>query len=530
MNKFDLDHWLIHDRESHYKLNTSLKQAFSYQQLTSIKNGSPTTSCSSGNTNTNQTSQLIKTYSNFTEFIENFKNDSCILQNEDTSSTNKLISCLICGVELKFTYVDILKHFQSEHEFNVFDLNLGLDDLEVIQALQMNNLIQLSQGVHIKKRCYVKVPPLLVNTYSLLNSVDDDSKALNINITKVDLIDKEIKILNEIYREQIVEKQIVSWLNSEQFLRRNYNYNSYACIICNATKIQILEAHYNQNQSHKFRNLTNSSTTTASDPASQSALALSSGLNANRLQYYTEEMKTVVLTNHVLGHFNEYCFRCMSCKISWPDRTQLLKHAQECSNSQVVRTKTKYKLKANCRLQLKFYLQSYLDYWNHEKCLETKDITELIPVANNNNPTADLSTTRLNCKIFLKDIMLNKKLFLDQSSVNNIDQINIFDDKKIILKPEKEQEEVVIAEVVEKPIEPTEQEKEPEEKEDENKNDIQMKESVETSEIAEKPMDIVASTSEEAANDEQQTSEEPPSSTTEQPEPVEQQTEPTTAS
>jgi hypothetical protein len=48
---------------------------------------------------------------------------------------------------------------------------------------------------------------------------------------------------------------------------------------------------------------------------------MASSVMANRLQYYTDEMKTVVLTNHVLSHFNEYCFRCMSCKISWPDRT-----------------------------------------------------------------------------------------------------------------------------------------------------------------------------------------------------------------
>ncbi len=47
--------------------------------------------------------------------------------------------------------------------------------------------------------------------------------------------------------------------------------------------------------------------------------------DAARLGHFTDEMKTVVLTNHVLGHFNEYCYRCMSCKISWPDRTQLLK-------------------------------------------------------------------------------------------------------------------------------------------------------------------------------------------------------------
>lgn len=161
----------------------------------------------------------------------------------------------------------------------------------------------------------------------------------------------------------------------------------------------------------------------------------------------------------------------MSCKISWPDRTQLLKHAQECSNSQVVRTKTKYKLKANCRLQLKFYLQTYLDYWQYEKFQESKNLDQLESLNNLSVPsTAD---TKLDCKIFLNDIILNKYLLLDTSSRNNLNSVNLNDGKKILLKDEddevdnsteivmetKEEEEVdtTVAEVVAEAAEATSQ-------------------------------------------------------------------------
>lgn len=112
-------------------------------------------------------------------------------------------------------------------------------------------------------------------------------------------------------------------------------------------------------------------------------------------------MKTVVLTNHVLSHFNEYCYRCMSCKISWPDRTQLLKHSQECPNSQVVRTKTKYKLKANHRLQLKFYLLSLIEFWTHERD----------------------RNTNLTTKCYLKDIFASKQLLLDSASRHGLAKV-----------------------------------------------------------------------------------------------------------
>jgi len=310
----------------------------------------------------------------------------------------------------------MLKHFQSEHELNLFDLKLTQQDLELIHVLQANNLVLLSQSVRVKKRCFIKIPPSLINP--LVNAASQ--------VTKLDLIDKELKLLNEIYKEQIVEKQIVSWLNSEQFLRRNFNYNSYVCIICNATKNHILETHYLNKQTMPSNLPSSGADSTQSSHTQQSS--------TNRNQFYSDEMKTVVLTNHVLSHFNEYCYRCMSCKISWPDRTQLLKHSQECPNSQVVRTKTKYKLKANCRLQLKFYLQSYIDYWQHEKMLEQKlDLSISTNTTTNNNN----NNKKLNCKVYLNDIIINKNLLLNASGRFNVNTINL-EGKQMLLKDDDE--------------------------------------------------------------------------------------------
>ena len=358
------------------------------------------------NNNTNQaiTSQVTKSFGSFTDFVDNYKSS------QPAEASAKLTSCLICGAELKLSQIEVLKHFQSEHAFNVFDLGLTLDELELIHALQLNNHVGLCEGVHLRRRCFIRIPPPLLNPMP----------ELNLSLTRVDLIEKEIRLLSEIYKEQIVEKQIVSWLNSEQFLRRNFNYNSYVCIICNQTKASILEGHYNVKRAAGALSALNASNGAASQQPGEAA--------PNRLQYFTEEMKTVVLTNHILSHFNEYCYRCMSCKISWPDRTQLLKHTQECPNSQVVRTKTKYKLKANCRLQLKFYLQTYLDYWEHEKCLETKNIEPLAPVA------AKDSARKLECRVYLKDIVLSQRLLLEASSRYNLSAINLDEGKRLVLK------------------------------------------------------------------------------------------------
>jgi len=451
-----------------------------------------------------------KTFSNFTEFLDHYKQEHLVNNapgaNQTTVATTdgnqddlKLINCLVCGAELKCTYVDMLKHFQSEHELNLFDLKLNQTDLELIHTLHIHNQVQLSQSVKLKSRCFIKIPP------SLVNANVAELKAL----TKVDLINKELKLLNEIYKEQIIEKQIVSWLNSEQFLRRNFNYNSYVCIICNATKSQILETHYHLNKS---QNQTPSmqvaivglSATTTPESSTQAS-------NSSRHQFYSDEMKTVVLTNHVLSHFNEYCYRCMSCKISWPDRTQLLKHAQECSNSQVVRTKTKYKLKANCRLQLKFYLQTYLDYWQYEKCLENKT-SDQIQALNNVSVAATELTKPLNCKIFLNDIILNKNLLLEQSSRSSLNSIRMIEGNKIGLVDDEAEEETVeatgegVADTntkvrddpgVQKPVEIVQSEEKPEKEEaaEESKAEIVQSESAEVA-------NVEMATSEETTNNE----------------------------
>jgi len=274
----------------------------------------------------------------------------------------------------------------------------------------------MSQSVRVRKRCFIKVPPALINPLAGGGGV----------VTKIDLINKELNLLNEIHREQIIEKQIVSWLNSEQFLRRNFNYNAYQCIICNQTKTQILESHYLNNNN----NNNNSKTTNESNTA---VVVVSTNRSSSNQFHYSDEMKTVVLTNHVLSHFNEYCYRCMSCKISWPDRTQLLKHAQECPNSQVVRTKTKYKLKANCRLQLKFYLQTYLDYWMHEKMLETHSLNSGGGLGGDEN--------KLNFKIYLNDIILNKSLLMNASGRFNLNSINLDDGKQMLLKDDDDDDD-----------------------------------------------------------------------------------------
>lgn len=325
-HQFDYNHWLQHDLENHHALFKSQEQQFTCFKCTS---------CNAG--------PAQKVFANFTQFLEHYKQEHLNASQQQqtvTTSTDvaladgtvatteadqKLINCLVCGAELKCTYVDMLKHFQSEHELNLFDLKLNLTDLELIHTLQIHNQVHLSQSVRLRRRCFIRIPPQVINPSVLSEQA----------LTKSDLIDKELKLLNEIYKEQIVEKQIVSWLNSEQFLRRNFNYNSYVCIICNATKSQILETHYHANK------VQSASTTTAATGNTTGALVPTSEANpaasaSSRHQFYSDEMKTVVLTNHILSHFNEYCYRCMSCKISWPDRTQLLKHAQECSNSQVI--------------------------------------------------------------------------------------------------------------------------------------------------------------------------------------------------
>lgn len=111
----------------------------------------------------------------------------------------------------------------------------NLWQLECLNALQLNNMCQLSLGVHLRKHPYIRLPPILVNPLAA---------DTYLNITRNHLLEREIKFLNEIFKEQIVEKQIVSWLNTEQFFRRWFNYSSYVCVVCSASKMSILDAHY----------------------------------------------------------------------------------------------------------------------------------------------------------------------------------------------------------------------------------------------------------------------------------------------
>ncbi len=53
---------------------------------------------------------------------------------------------------------------------------------------------------------------------------------------------------------------------------------------------------------------------------------------------------------------------------------------------------------------------------------------------------SDEQRNKLNCKVFLKDIMLNKKLLLDTSSRCNLNKINLSDEKRIVLVEEDDAE------------------------------------------------------------------------------------------
>jgi hypothetical protein len=418
MNTFSVEHWLQHDRENHHALyepqtrNTEgaesapARKQFVQHQLTVNKNVALANAQASV-TSVPTSIQTTHAFKSFTHFIE--KHRAAPQTSVSAGGDERLINCLICGGEVRFTYTDLAKHYQSEHEFNIFDahLSLALGDLEVLQQLHANGMLQMCRGVHLKRRACI---PATLTT------------------SKVDLIDRELRMLNTIYHDQIVEKTIVSWLNSEQFYRRSYNYNAHVCIVCNATKLSILDAHYTQSVAQKSQLKKN---LTAQDASSTTP---------HKQQFFSDEMRTVVLTNHVLSHFNEYCYRCMSCKISWPDRTQLLKHAQECSNSQVVRTKTKYKLKANCRLQLKFNLQSYMEYWLHERYLETQELTD-----GNSSTNEALVETKGDMKVYLKDVFKSKQLLLDLASKYSLSAICTDVDKRLLLSDEAEDSREMLA-------------------------------------------------------------------------------------
>lgn len=444
MNSFNIEHWLQHDRENHFALlNKESDKQFVYQQITvnpaSVDTPADSTETQQGaesSTSASVTTAQLTTYPSFTQFIEKFK------QQTHQGDENRLINCLVCGHELHFTHADISKHYQSQHEINIFDENLSLSlaDLDLLQQLtgagathqtpgtSSNQIIQVWRGVHIRRRCYIPSP---ISSSSLaLTTTHRRSSTSSPTQARVELIDKELRMLNLIYREQIVEKQIVSWLNSEQFFRRTYNYNSHVCIVCNATRLSILNSHYQLSSQQQAAKTPKSASTNVVDSAA---------VANNRLQYFSDEMRTVVLTNHILGHFNEYCYRCMSCKISWPDRNQLMRHTQECANSQLVRTKTKYKLKANCRMQLKFNIQSYMEYWLHERYLESRKLsdqpsTEIRSLGTTFDmlTAAEVLEADDNVKVYLKDVFKSKQLLLDLATKHGLTSIQHNDGDKSI--------------------------------------------------------------------------------------------------
>ena len=128
---------------------------FTYQQVTCTK--SVPTSAAATNSSLSTNTQITKQFESFTDFMRSFNSVTSLasVEGEDkatATAVTKLISCLICGAELKFAQIDILKHFQCEHEFNILlNLNLTLDDLEIIHTLQLNNYLQLCQGKHLFK-------------------------------------------------------------------------------------------------------------------------------------------------------------------------------------------------------------------------------------------------------------------------------------------------------------------------------------------------------------------------------------------
>ncbi len=158
------------------------------------------------------------------------------------------------------------------------------------------------------------------------------------------------------------------------------------------------------------------------------------GLNPNSicssLIYYDNDETVLLVTNHTLQHFNEYCNRCIACKISWSDRTQLVRHSHECPNSQIVRTKTKSNLKANYRLYLKFNLLSYTNYWRNEFDRYSTFINPT--TATNGDDEKNKKLNRL--KIHLNYLFLNDKNFLLlQSSNYNLVKINLDDNGNCLM-------------------------------------------------------------------------------------------------
>ena len=400
-NYFNIDHWL--DCHNTHNKNYSC-----------VKCNTPTPLATS--TTPNKPAQV--TFANLFELYFHFKNFHHLKQQQPQLTTQ--LTCFICANEIKPSSPSLLasvfeQHLLSEH--SVIDSQSEFNEvtLQFIQILQSLNYIQVYQYVKKSKK-------LMFNDYYLyLNDLKINTKELKSN---------EMDKLNEIYQQQIVDKSILSWLNIDQLVIRNFNINTYNCSICGMNKEKILKS-YSPNIS---------CTSTASSTSS----GLNPNLTCTSLLCSDNDETILIVTNHILQHFNEYCYRCIACKISWPDRTQLVRHSHECPNSQVVRTKTKYKLKANFRLYLQFNLLSYINYWNNEferystlfnnntsqNGDSSNEITATTTVTEENDDENDkIKKLKINkSKIFLNDLFLNEKNFLLlQSSNYNLNKINLDD-------------------------------------------------------------------------------------------------------
>jgi len=174
MSSFDVDHWLQHDREAHRQVflhgtsNSKSPNTFVYQQVTcGVKSTTTTTATAAAQpaSLTVANTQLTKHFESFTEFMNNYKQLAAATSTPGVEAEVKLMPCLICGADMRFTLIDILKHFQCEHEFNIMlnmrPLPVTLDTLEILHMLILNNCVQVCEGVYVRRRCFIRVPPLL---------------------------------------------------------------------------------------------------------------------------------------------------------------------------------------------------------------------------------------------------------------------------------------------------------------------------------------------------------------------------------
>jgi hypothetical protein len=299
-----------------------------------------------------------------------------------TVNDTQQLNCFICSTELK-AHLNLNEHFLTEHMVDLNDCQLNSElGIQMINYLQNFNLIEIYE--------YVKPKNISYNRLALKDNVPG--------------VEAELAKLTDIYKQHVNDKSILNWLNLDQLLIRDFNYSSYACSICSMSREMIIK-HLPHAQQQQPR---------------QSQI----GVNMHCVSTLSLEADDIVLciANHILQHFNEYCYRCIACKISWPDRTQLVKHSLECQNSQVVRTKTKYKLKAQARVFLQFNLLTMKYFWLNELNLIQNDYQM-------ENVCPSKSSY-----VYLNDVLLNNNLLLNESVNSNLKKIYLDDEKAIILQ------------------------------------------------------------------------------------------------